>query len=124
MTWGSGAVEGNYQDWSSRVQEAVREHTARERLAGWLTREHCRLGIEVTFWISAKHESDLDNLFDTILNPLVDGACPEVPRQGRRRLDGRFLTALVHKIITSGEPRTVILVYPTGDRRPKEAILA
>jgi hypothetical protein len=122
VTWGSGAVSGDYQGWILDIREAVSKHPNRERLARWLSSERERLGIEITFWLPPKRESDLDNLLDTIFNAFLDGACPEIPQQQRRRLDSKFITALVKKVITNGQSRTVIIVYPVIQRRPKESV--
>ena len=76
--WGGVAKE---LYWASQeaIRFAVQSHPQKEDLRRWLE-NRTRLSITVEFHLKGqRQQSDLDNLFSGLLNPLVEGACGPRP---------------------------------------------
>ena len=82
VTWGAGQWNNKFGDWTIAVRRAVRVHPERARLAEWLNTKQ-KLAIEIIFWLRARHDANLDNLFATIFNAVVEGVL--VTRHNRQK---------------------------------------
>jgi len=99
VAWG-GVAKELYQASQEAIRSAVQSHPQREDLRRWLE-NRTRLGITVEFHLKAqRQQSDLDNLFSDLLNPLVEGACG--PRPGGKPIpqtkDALFWKATLLKV--------------------------
>ena len=74
VAWG-GVAKELYLASQEAIRYAVQIHPQKEDLRRWLeNRKH--LSIMVEFHLKAqRQQSDLDNPFSALLNPLVEGAC-------------------------------------------------
>ena len=76
--WGKTERE-LYKASQEAIRFAVQSHPQKEDLQKWLE-NRTRLSITVEFHLrSQRLQSDLDNLFSDLLNPLVEGACGPRP---------------------------------------------
>ncbi|MBA7621598.1 hypothetical protein ES703_28962 [subsurface metagenome] len=76
--WGKTERE-LYKASQEAIRFAVQSHPQKEDLQKWLE-NRMRLSITVEFHLKSQRlQSDLDNLFSDLLNPLVEGACGPRP---------------------------------------------
>ena len=109
-----GKVEKElYKASQEAIRFAVQSHPQKEDLRGWLE-NRTTLSITVEFHLKGqRQQSDLDNLFSDLLNPLVEGACG--PRPAGKPIpqtkDALFWKATLLKVKDDFE-RTFIKIEP------------
>ena len=110
--WGKAERE-LYKASQEAIRFAVQSHPQKEDLQNWLE-NRTRLSITVEFHLKSRRlQSDLDNLFSDLLNPLVEGACG--PRPAGKPIpqtkDALFWKATLLKVKDEAE-KVVIEIRP------------